>query len=74
MIEDQETGFVTRPLDPADLADAMQKLARDPSLRRSMGTHGRRRAVAHFSVEENVRRTVDLYKSVWESEGAERDL
>ncbi len=56
------------PADPgafaADLAAAVNRLARDPELRRRMGNAGRRRVVAHFSWDAIAATTLDLYRSL----------
>jgi len=59
---DGETGLVVAPRDPAALAGALGRLARDPGLRRTMGEAGRRRAHEVFSAPammKGVRRAYD---------------
>ena len=66
-----ETGLLVHPhlqpgtFDPADpaafsagLADAINRLARDPELRHRLGAHGRKRVLAHFSWESIAQQTV----------------
>jgi glycosyltransferase involved in cell wall biosynthesis len=47
--------------DPGPLADALTILARDPALRRRLGTAGRQMVENEFSSEKIGRETVDLY-------------
>ena len=74
-----ETGFLVDPglkpgtFDPADpaafsegLADAVNKLARDPALRERFGKAGRDRVVAHFSWDAIAQATAALYGSLVE--------
>ena len=69
-----ETGLLVDPglkpgsFEPADpaafsqgLADAVNRLAADPALRRRMGEAGRRRAVERFSWDAIAARTLELY-------------
>ena len=73
----EETGLLVDPglapggFDPADpaafaasLAAAINRLARDPTLRARMGEAGRARVVAHFSWDAIAARTIDLYARV----------
>lgn len=46
------------------LAEAINRIARDPELRRRMGQAGRRRVEEHFSWAAIARRTLELYRSV----------
>jgi len=76
-----ETGFLVDPhlqpgtFDPADpaafsaaLADAINRLARDPDLRHQLGAHGRKRVVEHFSWDTIAQQTIELYRSLVEPE------
>jgi glycosyltransferase involved in cell wall biosynthesis len=45
------TGFVVRPADPQAIADAILRLIRDPSLRKSLGESGRERVLSRFSID-----------------------
>ena len=54
LIEDGVTGLVTPPNDPIALADALQRLLSDRSMRMSMRAAARARAEAMFSRERQI--------------------
>jgi glycosyltransferase involved in cell wall biosynthesis len=64
LVADGETGFVVPPSDPAALADAIERLARDPALRRRLGGAGRERILTQFSTATYVERMVALYQEL----------
>ena len=55
------TGELVPPGNPAALADAIARWARDRALRTRMGAAARTRAVVQFSLDEMVRRYALLY-------------
>ena len=57
---DGVTGLLVPPREVAPLADALQRLAADPAMRRRMGEAGRARAVAFYDEATVVARTVAL--------------
>lgn len=59
-----ETGVVVPPADAAAFATGLQLLLRDQSLRTRMGAAGRERVVRHFTEQEMVRKTVQLYRDL----------
>jgi glycosyltransferase involved in cell wall biosynthesis len=61
--EDGVTGVVVRRHDAAALAGALTRLLDDPTLRRTLGGAGRRRAIERF----DVRRMVDDFVGIVES-------
>ena len=61
LVEDGVTGFVVPPVDPVGLADGLERLLRDPALRRQMGAAARVRALERFSLA----RQVDSLLAVW---------
>jgi glycosyltransferase involved in cell wall biosynthesis len=56
-----ETGLLVPVRDPAALADALGRLARDANMRREMGRAGRRMAVEDFSTDRVNRDTLAVY-------------
>ena len=54
-------GFVVPAADPPALAAALLKLAGSPALRQSLGEAGRKRLVAHFTLEACVAQYRALY-------------
>jgi glycosyltransferase involved in cell wall biosynthesis len=65
-VEDGRSGFVVPPSDPFILAERLNRLAGDPALRKTMGAAARNRAETRFGLEQNARRTQDLYRSILE--------
>jgi glycosyltransferase involved in cell wall biosynthesis len=63
-VDDGVTGFLVRPDDPADMAEAVARLLRDPALRARMGAAGLERARRSFSVERMVEETAAVYRAV----------
>lgn len=60
----EETGLLVRPADPQELADAVLRLLTNADLMDRLGQRARARAVEHFSLEQQVKRTADLYLSL----------
>ncbi len=61
-IIDGETGYLV-PINALDaLTNRVQQLWQDPALRRQMGTQGRNRAVAHFSLTATIQPFIDQYE------------
>jgi glycosyltransferase involved in cell wall biosynthesis len=58
--EDGVSGFLVLS-EPAAVAEALVRLARDGDLRRRMGEAGRRRAEERFDVRRTARETLDVY-------------
>ena len=59
-----ETGLTVPPGDERALADAIGALAADPALRARMGSAGRARIAAEFTLERMAERTTALYEEV----------
>jgi len=59
-----ENGLLVPPRDPAALADALERLAGDPDLRRRMGARGRQIVEAFFSEELVVASTLSVYRNL----------
>jgi glycosyltransferase involved in cell wall biosynthesis len=64
-VEEGHTGLLATPKDPESFAAAIEKLARDEGLRRSMAENSRARMLKHFTVDRNVGETLRIYESVW---------
>lgn len=54
LIRDGETGLLVPPRDPAALAQALERLMRDPELRRRLGQAGCRRVRADFAMQKGI--------------------
>lgn len=53
LIDDGVSGLLVPPADPGPLTDALERLLRDPALRGTLGRHGRRHILEHFSLSTN---------------------
>ena len=62
VIDHEQTGLLTPTGDAAALAQAIERLARDPGLRRRLGEHGREVARERFGAEPVVRAYRELYE------------
>jgi alpha-maltose-1-phosphate synthase len=61
VVADGETGLLVPPDDPAQLAEALNALLRDPDRAHAMGQAGRKRAVAEFGWPAIAAQTAALY-------------
>ena len=61
VIRDGVEGFVVPPRDPRALAEKILILIEDHNLRRRMGQAARQRVAKHFSLEQMVQKTQQLY-------------
>jgi glycosyltransferase involved in cell wall biosynthesis len=66
------TGLVVEPESADSLADAVNRLLEDPSLRESYGRQGRARVESEFTEELTLKRASDLYRSVMAGRGSEQ--
>lgn len=64
MAIDGETGLVVPPRDPIALARAIEKLAFDPELRKSMGKKGQKHISNFLSVERSVKEMKKVYEDL----------
>jgi glycosyltransferase involved in cell wall biosynthesis len=64
LIKDGKNGFLTYPGDPKGLERAIRVLCNDESLRKSMGSFGRKLLEAEFTSDKMVDRTLKLYDSL----------
>lgn len=63
VVKDGINGFLVPVKDPEKLAQAIEKLIKDPELRNNMGRQGRRIVEEEFSQERIIALTLDLYRS-----------
>lgn len=64
VVEEGRTGLLATPEDPRSFADAYERLARDGSLRQTMGREGVDRARRLFSVDRAVEETLAVYEEL----------
>lgn len=62
VVRDWDNGLLVPPHNPEALADALQRLIEDPSMRRRMGERGRAIAESGFAVEHVVEQTFEVYE------------
>ena len=55
-VTDGETGLLVDEHDVDGMANAMDKLLSNPSLKKSMGMAGRKRVIEHFSAKQEIHR------------------
>jgi glycosyltransferase involved in cell wall biosynthesis len=70
LVEPGITGLLVPAGDPAALAEALRRLAREPGLRRAMGRAARSRVVLDFTVEKMADRYAALYGELLRAKGA----
>ena len=61
LVDDGVTGLLVPPADPEALAGALERLGRDPDLRRRMGAAGRRKVAREFDLRANAAVLLDLF-------------
>jgi len=64
IVEDGVTGLLATPRDEVSFADAIEKLARDPNLRKEMGAKSLARVREKFSLETDAENTLRIYESL----------
>lgn len=64
VIVDGKSGILVEPKDAVALAEAMQRVAYDKDLRVRLGNQGRKIVREKFSWEENIKKLINLYKSI----------
>ncbi|HEV2488850.1 MAG TPA: glycosyltransferase family 4 protein [Candidatus Acidoferrales bacterium] len=65
VVIDGETGLLVPPGDPAAMAEAIGRLARQPDLRRQFALAGRDWVLKRFTIRRQVEQTSSLYLSEW---------
>jgi len=66
VVRDGETGILVPPGNPEALAEALERLLRDPALRREYGEAGRKLAEREFDVRSVVAATLAIYEGLAE--------
>lgn len=61
-VVDGETGYIVNPIARDAFADKLRRLLKDADLRQRMGMMGRERIAAHFSLDDQLRRMVEIYE------------
>lgn len=61
LVDDELTGILALPKNARALADAFERLAKDPALRQRMGRAGRQKVVQRFSLRANTAKRAALY-------------
>ena len=64
-VEDNITGLLMEPKNAWSLADALEKLLKDPALRQSMGEKARARIEEGFTVEKVNAKTLAVYAKLF---------
>jgi len=73
-VEDDVTGVLVPPRDPVALREAIERLLRDPELRRRLGQAGRDIAREEFSWEAATQATLSAYRTAAASGGTSGNL
>ena len=63
-VDDGSNGFLVPPQDPVALAEKLRILIEHPELREEMGKNGRKKAEQEFSLNDVVRKHIDIYQSL----------
>jgi len=71
VVIDGESGLLVPCGEPQALADALRLLLQEPDLRHRMGQAGQKRIARHFSIDETVRKTEQLYEQLLMDKGYE---
>ncbi len=71
-IEEKKTGLLVKAKDSHSLAEGIEKLVEDKTLRKKMGKAGRELAEKEFDIEKVINTHLDIYQSFYESESGER--
>ncbi len=69
LVIDGEAGRLVPPQDAAVLAQAIRQILINPVLARQMGAAGRQRVQSHFTIEQMVRQTEQLYDALLQMKG-----
>lgn len=69
VVKHEVNGLLVPVRDAMALADALERVVRDPELRKRMGARGRARAVAELSADIVAKETLELYAELLSSVG-----
>ena len=69
VVVEGETGFLVPTGDVNAMADALEKLMRDPARAADMGRKARERVLAQFSVEAEAAKIAAVYRDVLNAAG-----
>jgi glycosyltransferase involved in cell wall biosynthesis len=69
VVRDGKDGFLVEPGETDELAERLERLARDPELRERMGREGRDRVLPRYAVDRLVDDVDQLYRSLLSAEG-----
>ncbi|MEX2495929.1 MAG: glycosyltransferase family 4 protein, partial [Woeseia sp.] len=64
LVANEESGVVVPVKDSAAIAEAVERLYRDPQLRKRLGAAARERIATSFRSEDTIRKTIELYRSL----------
>jgi colanic acid/amylovoran biosynthesis glycosyltransferase len=67
LVEHERSGLLVRPSRADELAAALERLARSPELRESLGAAGRERVVEEYDLELTARRLRELFAEMLEA-------
>ncbi len=67
VVEEESNGFVVPVNDLPAVVEKMDALLSDPEKLAQMGIEGRKRVLAHYSVEREAKQLVDFYRSLMSS-------
>jgi glycosyltransferase involved in cell wall biosynthesis len=65
VVEDGRTGLLATPLDSNSFADAIERLANDRDLRKTMASQAVKHVREKFTVGKAVEETIRIYESLW---------
>lgn len=63
-VEEGVNGYLVPVMSPAHIAEKVDMLLKDPSLRRELGYNSRRIAIRDYSIEEVVKHHIEIYSSL----------